>query len=321
MRLHWLWRCVTRNARGIMSGTMNDMVQSVASLKPTRERIMSHCSEKIVFLLSETHCWIGICAFTHPITIWTENFFPCALWEIHSNLHTRPPAFYAHTLVFDSLFLWFLCLLWHPQTSFTGGKTSNLKQKVVTRTFTANVARVAAVVQTTSWASFQSVYPSMSRWIQLCIPCQLLSSGEKQSKQDLTPHPTIRVCSGLVSYCCGDGELSLVSHCRDRVRPWLPQHPVPIFTSCGLAQEQPQQPSVGHHLHHTSAAAPAASSRAQVRANTVYSAGCQHVSQLSALEAQSGQGWPDLAGCGGSHKRDEMWSCITWESCHLKLRV
>ncbi len=39
-----------------MSGTMDDVVQSVASLKPTRERIMSHYCEKIVFLLSETCC-------------------------------------------------------------------------------------------------------------------------------------------------------------------------------------------------------------------------------------------------------------------------
>lgn len=62
MRLHRLGRCVTRNAGGIMSGTVDDMVQSVASLKSTRERITSLCCEKIVFLLSETNCWIGICA-------------------------------------------------------------------------------------------------------------------------------------------------------------------------------------------------------------------------------------------------------------------
>lgn len=120
-----------------------------------------------------------------------------------------------------------------------------------------------------------------------------MCSWRKQSKRDFSPNPTNRVYSELVSYCCCDGELSLISHCRDRVRPWLPQHPVPIFTSCWLAQEQPQQPSVGHHLHHTSAAAPVASSRAQVRANTVCSAGCQNISQLSALEAQrAGLTWP-----------------------------
>lgn len=118
-------------------------------------------------------------------------------------------------------------------------------------------------------------------------------------KTKQTAPPQTECIQRLTSCGCGDGELSLVSHCRDRVRPWLPQHPVPIVTPCGLAQKQPQQPCVGHHLHHTSAAAPAASSRAQVRANAVYPGGCQHISQSSALGAQSGGGWPDLAGCWG----------------------
>lgn len=38
MRLHRLGRCVRGNAGGIMSGTVEDMVQSVTSLKSTRER-------------------------------------------------------------------------------------------------------------------------------------------------------------------------------------------------------------------------------------------------------------------------------------------
>lgn len=38
MRLHRLGRCVRGNAGGIMSGTVEDVEQSVTSLKATRER-------------------------------------------------------------------------------------------------------------------------------------------------------------------------------------------------------------------------------------------------------------------------------------------
>lgn len=103
--------------------------------------------------------------------------------------------------------------------------------------------------------------------------------------------PPLRAHQRLISCCCGDGELSLISRCRDRVRPWFPQHPVSIITPGGLAQKQPQQPSVGHHLYRTSAAAaapPSASSRAQVRADGVSQAGANTFFQLSACGARSG---------------------------------
>lgn len=103
-----------------------------------------------------------------------------------------------------------------------------------------------------------------------------LSTFVLQPKAKQTSSKTIS------SYRRGDGELGLVSDCRDRVGPWLPQHPVPVLAPRGLAQEQPQQPGVGHHLHHPSAAAPSASPGAQVRASSVPSAGCRHASQMSA---------------------------------------
>lgn len=85
---------------------------------------------------------------------------------------------------------------------------------------------------------------------------------------------------------CGDGELSLVSHRRDRVRPWFPKYPLPIVTPDGLAEEQPQQPGVGHDLHHpsaaTAAAAAFASPGAQVRAGVTKPA-CFVFSGLAAL--------------------------------------
>ena len=145
--------------------------------------------------------------------------------------------------------------------------------------------------------------------------------GKKETNRSHPPS-LIRVHSetNFLSLCCGDGELSLVSHCGDRVRPWLPQHPVPVFTPCGLAQEQPQQPGVGHHLHHASAAAPAASPRAQVRANS------RHPSRVPtrfSVECTWGTEQQRLARLGlGSRRRDETWwGCVTQERCRSKWRV
>lgn len=140
----------------------------------------------------------------------------------------------------------------------------------------------------------------------------------KTKQTGARPRPSlIRVHSetNFLSLCCGDGELSLVSHCGDRVRPWLPQHPVPVVTPCGLAQEQPQQPGVGHHLHHASAAAPAASPRAQVRASRAPT----HFS----VECTWGTEQQRLARLGlGSRRRDETWwGCVTQERCLSKRRV
>lgn len=95
--------------------------------------------------------------------------------------------------------------------------------------------------------------------------------------------PSKRAFRDSFSSLRGDGELSLIYHCWDWVRPWLSQHPLPITPPCGLAPEQPQQPSVGHDLHHKAATAPTASPRAQVRASSVWPARCQHITQLSAL--------------------------------------
>lgn len=39
MRLHWLGRCVRRKEQGIISGTLEDVEQSLPSLKSIRERI------------------------------------------------------------------------------------------------------------------------------------------------------------------------------------------------------------------------------------------------------------------------------------------
>lgn len=80
MRLHRLGRCVTWNAGGIMSGTVEDMVQSVTSLKSARESITSLCCEKIVFspLWNQLLNWNQ--RSVHQITLWIENFFPpCAV--------------------------------------------------------------------------------------------------------------------------------------------------------------------------------------------------------------------------------------------------
>lgn len=73
----------------------------------------------------------------------------------------------------------------------------------------------------------------------------------------------------ITRYC--DGKLSLISECTDWLGPWLPQWHVLNITQCGMAQEQPQQPCVGQHLHHTSAASASAppTSRAQVRSSAV----------------------------------------------------
>lgn len=105
MTLHRLGRCVIRNMGGIMSGTMEDMVQSVTSLKSTRERITSLCCEKIVFspLWDQLLNWNQLS--THQMTIWIEDLFPLF------DLHTWPPANDANflsTTMFDSLLLWFL---------------------------------------------------------------------------------------------------------------------------------------------------------------------------------------------------------------------
>lgn len=139
--------------------------------------------------------------------------------------------------------------------------------------------------------------------------------GKNETNRSPLP-PSSECIQRLISSRC-DGELSLVSHCGDRVRPWLPQHPVPVFTPCGLAQEQPQQPGVGHHLHHASAAAPAASPRAQVRANS------RHLSRVPthfSVECTWGTEQQWLARLGlGSRRRDETWwGCLTQERCHSK---
>lgn len=82
MALHRLGRCVIRNMGGIMSGTMEDMVQSVTSLKSTRERITSLCCEKIVFspLWDQLLNWNQLS--THQMTIWIEDLFP--LFDLHT---------------------------------------------------------------------------------------------------------------------------------------------------------------------------------------------------------------------------------------------
>lgn len=142
--------------------------------------------------------------------------------------------------------------------------------------------------------------PVKTLWIPLC-------SWDKQT----LPSECIQ---RLISSCCGHGELSLVSQCRDRVRPWLPQHLVPAVTPCGLAQEQPQQPGVGHHLHLASAAEPSASPGAQVRACSV----SQRISQLSAQSAVTCLAWPDV---GEIARGITTGVVFQGECCHLKLQV
>lgn len=117
----------------------------------------------------------------------------------------------------------------------------------------------------TVWSGYTFFYYPWFPWKSLlfCSPSQLWIPGQLCVAGITNPiHSLIR--DSFLSR--GHGEFSLVSRCRDRVGPWLRQHPLLIpATHCGLAQKQPQQSSVGHHLHHTAAAAPSASSRAQVR--------------------------------------------------------
>lgn len=180
MRLHRLGRGVARNAGGLMSGTMEDMVQGVTSLTSTRERITSLCCEKIVFspLWDQLLHW-NWCS-THQITIWIENLYPYALWDIHPDLHTLPPASYANFP--SSLSLWSLSSLLQEEILPSWSRklpTGHLQQ--------IHMIRVAVVVRTTPLVSSQSVYLSVSHWIQLWIPCQLLCSLEKQNEH--TPRP------------------------------------------------------------------------------------------------------------------------------------
>lgn len=63
---------------------------------------------------------------------------------------------------------------------------------------------------------------------------------------------------------------------------------------------------MGHHLHHASAAAALASSRAQVRADGVCPARCQHVSWSSESWDTERCSWPDLAVCWGSLRTGEI---------------
>ena len=49
MRAHRLGTCVGGNAGGIMSGTVEDVVQSATGLASTGDRIMSLCCDKTVF--------------------------------------------------------------------------------------------------------------------------------------------------------------------------------------------------------------------------------------------------------------------------------
>lgn len=105
MRLHRLGRCVRRNAKGIMSCMMEDMMQSVTSLKSTRGRITSLWENCVFF--SETSGSIGISAL-------------CL--HIHPNLQTCSPASCAHflsALIFDSLLLCFVVFIWaHSEYDF-----------------------------------------------------------------------------------------------------------------------------------------------------------------------------------------------------------
>lgn len=82
--LHRLGRCVRMNTQGIMSGTMEDLVQSVTSLKSTKGRITRLCCEKIVFspLWRQLFHWNR--RFLPQFTVWIENF--------HHVVDTWPPA-------------------------------------------------------------------------------------------------------------------------------------------------------------------------------------------------------------------------------------
>lgn len=305
MRLHRLRKCVSRNAGGIMSGTVDDVVQSVTSLNSTKERIKNRRCEKIVF----SPLWDRLLEL--ELARHASNY--CLNWELPPPCTVGYPPWSAYLATCKILVLlslipcccgFYLFLLLHPQSSFAGVNSSVFKQKVVNRTFTSNTKtpdegcccspnNLFSLFSVSQYASLKNNTGSLVRFCTL----------EENKTNTVAQSERIQ---RLISYRCGDGELSLVSHCRDRVRPWLPQHPVSIVTPCGLAQEQPQQPGVGHHLHHTAAAAPAASPRAQVSSNdclpsrvpTHFSAECtwdteQRVLALAWLVVGevAGEGW------------------------------
>lgn len=171
MRLHRLGRCcVRRNAGGITSGTVEDMVQSVTSLTSTRERITSLCCEKIVFSPLWDQLLNGNQRSMHQITIWIENVFSCALWDIH-------PAYLA-TCKFCSYFEYphlgfpvavFMCYLFWLVLSndFCWRKFLFEVESCQQEVYSKYKHMIAVVVRTTPLVS---MYVSLSHWIQVWIP-------------------------------------------------------------------------------------------------------------------------------------------------------
>lgn len=111
MRLHRLRKCVSRNAGGIMSGTVEDVVQSVTSLNSTKERIKNRRCEKIVFSpLWDRLLELELARHASNYCLNWELPPPCTVgyppWSAY--LATCKILTFLHALIPHSLLLWFL---------------------------------------------------------------------------------------------------------------------------------------------------------------------------------------------------------------------